>query len=220
MLLEVYIPTFSVCSLLGVSIYILMDAINVVMQPNPDDDVDVLFLYGFAAGNMAVDLTCSLLYCVRGSNVVIQKTVHTFSTDENAPKHITILKDEVSASEAAASGGTVALPPDAAETVRAERKTITTTTTTKNLNMISALTHVGGDTLRTSSVLVSATISSIFNLNVALCDAWAAIVVTITIFGIVVPLVREIYLAARKHWATDDAKTHAVVVSPLAGEQI
>jgi hypothetical protein len=67
---------------------------------------------------------------------------------------------------------------------------------------------------------VSAAVSSIFNLNVALCDAWAAIVVTITIFGIVVPLAREIYHAARKHWIVDSANNQTVVISPFVGGQM
>jgi Co/Zn/Cd efflux system component len=70
---------------------------------------------------------------------------------------------------------------------------------TVNLNMASALTHVSGDTLRTSSVFVAALIATLSSYSGALCDAWAAIVVTVTILFIVVPLVSEIYQHAKNH---------------------
>lgn len=68
-----------------------------------------------------------------------------------------------------------------------------------NLNMASALTHVGGDTLRTTAVFVAAVVSSTTNVNSALCDAWAAIVVTVSIVFLVIPLVREIYSISSVH---------------------
>jgi hypothetical protein len=68
-----------------------------------------------------------------------------------------------------------------------------------NLNMASALTHVSGDTLRTSSVFVAALVATLSSYSGALCDAWAAIVVTVTIIFIVIPLVSEIYQHAKTH---------------------
>lgn len=65
-----------------------------------------------------------------------------------------------------------------------------------NLNMLSTLTHVSGDLMRTISVLAAATLSSLFNLNTSLCDAWASIVVSITIVMIVCPLFRELINAS------------------------
>jgi Co/Zn/Cd efflux system component len=50
-----------------------------------------------------------------------------------------------------------------------------------NVNMASAFTHVGADTLRTSSVFVAAAIAALTNVPGEICDAWASIVVTITI---------------------------------------
>ena len=44
----------------------------------------------------------------------------------------------------------------------------------KNLNMISAFTHVGGDTLRTLSVFVAAAIATFSGTPGYLCDAWAS----------------------------------------------
>lgn len=67
-----------------------------------------------------------------------------------------------------------------------------------NLNMMSALTHVGGDTLRTIAVFISAVVSSATSISSDITDAWAAVVVTITIFALIIPLVNEIVKAALK----------------------
>eukprot|EP01031_Cornospumella_fuschlensis_P039665 gene39665-48290_t len=67
-----------------------------------------------------------------------------------------------------------------------------------NLNMVSALTHLGSDTLRTSAVFIAAILSSIFHLNPDHCDAWAALVVSFTIVMACVPLCREICIARRE----------------------
>jgi Co/Zn/Cd efflux system component len=66
-----------------------------------------------------------------------------------------------------------------------------------NLNMLSALTHVGGDTLRTLSVFIAATVATVTNAPSVQCDAWAAVLVSVTIWVAVIPLVAEIYKAAK-----------------------
>ena len=68
-----------------------------------------------------------------------------------------------------------------------------------NLNMYAALTHVGGDTLRTISVFVAAVVATATNIPNNVCDAWAAIIVTVTIIMVVCPLIYHIYQAARLH---------------------
>merc|ERR1712146_642010 len=62
----------------------------------------------------------------------------------------------------------------------------------KNLNMISAFTHVGGDTMRPLSVFVAAAIATFTGVPGYLCDAWAAVVVSFTIVIMVIPLCSEI----------------------------
>lgn len=66
----------------------------------------------------------------------------------------------------------------------------------KNLNMLSAFVHVGGDTIRTLSVIIGAAVSTIFHVDADICDAWAAIVVSVTIVFMVVPLIRDIITSA------------------------
>lgn len=46
-ILEVGIPSFSVCALLGVTVWITLDAIAVIMNPE-NESVNVYFLFGFA----------------------------------------------------------------------------------------------------------------------------------------------------------------------------
>lgn len=62
-----------------------------------------------------------------------------------------------------------------------------------NLNMLSAFTHVAGDTLRTIAILIAAIVASTTNYKSSLCDAWAAVIVSFTIYISVIPLVYEIW---------------------------
>eukprot|EP00981_Chlorochromonas_danica_P005358 scaffold1084_cov250-Ochromonas_danica.AAC.9 len=86
-----------------------------------------------------------------------------------------------------------------------------------NLNMISALTHVGSDTMRTTSVFVAAIIAEAGHLDSSLCDAWASIVVTISILIAIIPLCKEIFEAATgKHDALlKDVQERASSVSEV-----
>ena len=162
--LEIYIPTFSVCALLGVTGYILSDAVTVI-QHGESDDVNVYFLFGFAGANFLVDIVSSLMFYWKGKEVLISSPI---SMERQS---IDLGKNKI----AAADGTRRSYIP--------------------NLNMISALTHVGSDTLRTTSVFVAAIISEVGHFNAGTCDAWAAVVITITICFAVVPLLTEIFHA-------------------------
>ena len=72
LMLEVYIPTFSVCALLGVTGWITTDAIAVIQGNGDDDDVDVVFLYAFAVSNFVVDGISSWLFYVRGKDIFVE----------------------------------------------------------------------------------------------------------------------------------------------------
>ena len=62
-----------------------------------------------------------------------------------------------------------------------------------NFNMLSAFSHIGGDTLRTISVLLAAVVTTCKpELSGSVCDAWATIVVSFTIVLCVMPLMIEI----------------------------
>ena len=159
-MLEVYIPTFSVSALLGVTGYITAEAIAVIQAGGEDDDVDVAFLYAFATANFVVDAASSYMFYMRGKDILLARTF-SFSVDANDP-------DPVHKQGAA------------------------------NLNMMSALTHVGGDTMRTISVFIAAVVATTTSVKGSLCDAWAAVAVSFTICCAVIPLIFEIYHAASR----------------------
>ncbi len=172
--LEVYIPTFSVCALLGVTAWITSDAVAVIQSGGDGDDVNVIFLFAFASGNFIVDLGSSFMFYLKRDNVLVNDHLHTFSLDRRS-----------------FDWQMRPLIP--------------------NLNMISALTHVGSDTLRTASVFIAAVVATAGKQPGSLCDAWAAIVVTITIVAAVIPLCLEIYKAAT-------STTHSEMEQP--GERV
>ena len=70
----------------------------------------------------------------------------------------------------------------------------------KNLNMMSAFTHIMGDTIRTIAMFVAALVATITGIDGDICDAWAALLVTVTIFILCAALVVDIYIAATDIW--------------------
>lgn len=164
--LEVFIPSISVMALLGVTGYILADAIGIIQEGESDDDVNVYFLWAFSSANFLVDLISSLMFYWRGKDALVSEhhaPLRTFSLDRRSFD----------------MGKRPLIPINI-----------------PNLNMMSALTHVGGDTLRTVSVFIAALVATVSDVDGSLCDAWASIVVSISIIICVIPLCHEIYKAA------------------------
>ena len=151
--------------MIGVTGWITSDAIQVIISDERDDDVGVVFLYGFACANFLIDVICSGLFYLKRKDVLLSEPL--------------ILASERST--------TLEIDEDKKQKEDMKQKA--------NLNMISALTHVGGDTMRTVSVFIAAVISTAGQPS-SLCDAWATIVVCFTICIAVIPLVKEIYKAA------------------------
>jgi len=177
-ILEVYVPCFSVCALLGVTGYVTSDAMQVIIDGDGGDDVNVYFMYAFAAANFLVDVFSVGMFYFRGKEVfeneefTIHAPIRTFSLD--GTRNISFDQKAIQAAE---EGGQKS-------------------SATANLNMLSAFTHVGGDSLRTASVFIAAVVNSTCGVDSSTCDAYAAIVVSITIVMAVIPLCREIYKAA------------------------
>jgi Co/Zn/Cd efflux system component len=156
--LEVYIPTFSICGLLAVTVWIASEAVQTVMDPEDDgEEVDIIFLYAFAGVNMLIDIISTFFFYQSRDTVFLHTRISRMSRISGTNP----------------SGAVTSL----------------------NLNMYSAFTHVGGDTFRTLSVLICAVIAATTNFSSTLCDAWAAIAVTLSICALVVPLMSEIYKA-------------------------
>lgn len=169
-ILEVLVSGFSVLALIGVTIYILVDAITIIVdngQHSGGGDVNIAFLYAFAVTNFAIDVVSTLMFYLRGKDAL-----------RHSHMPIPIVND------------------DTAEDTLSITEERPRTLFSANLNMISALTHVGSDTLRTIAVFVAALIATFADVSGNICDAWAAIVVSITIFIAVIPLCNEIYKTA------------------------
>ena len=172
--LEVLIPSISLCCLLIVTGYVTSEAIDVIRRPSmKHESVNIFFLYGFSFVNILVDALSSYMFFRNGEEDVFlsYKTQRRISSYNSLTEEMDV------------ENGNGTLPTEV-------RKA--------NLNMISAFTHLTGDSMRTSSVIVAALISTIAKIPSDICDAYAAIVVTITITFIVVPLMREIYKATLK----------------------
>lgn len=171
--LEVYIPLISITVLLGVTVWIMHEAVGIIMMSaagrEKQQQADVSMMLGFAAGNLVVDIISVWLFYIKRRTVFQHSAVLSSADDDQE------------------SG----VPPPPA---------------LLNLNMLAAFTHVGSDTLRTASVLVAATVASVFKQSSSLCDAWAAMVVSGTIWLTVLPLVREVH----RSWTHDRAAAGAV----------
>jgi Co/Zn/Cd efflux system component len=79
----------------------------------------------------------------------------------------------------------------------------------KNLNMMSAFTHVLGDTLRTISVFLAALVSTLTGIDGDICDAWAAIIVAVTIVALSAHIMLEIRKAAVDIYYEQQAQTQS-----------
>lgn len=165
MWLEVIIPTFSVCCLLAITGWVTSDAIKVIQDHGADDDVDVVFLYAYASANAVVDVVSNYMFWERKHEVF-----------ENVTKgDLNICMESNSISRDIEGDGT-----------RLEKQRMAKD---RNLNMLSAFTHLGSDSLRTLAVFVAAVIiSTDKGVSSSLVDAWAAVIVTITIVAFVIPL--------------------------------
>ena len=206
-LIEALVPMISVSALIGVSIYITIEAVDIIQaykdgsQSKDDDQVNVLFLYGFAGANLLVDLLSAFMFYKKGESVFHDPNdvMYIRKRSTSISKSIDRTRSKSKEGRAAAAllflhGGHTHSTDQAGE-----RNPIK-----KNLNMISAFTHVWCDTLRTISVFVAAIVASTTTVSSTLCDAWASIAVSITIFLFIIPLLSEIYQAFILHCCSSD----------------
>jgi Co/Zn/Cd efflux system component len=245
--LEVYIPSFSVLALLGVTAYILSDAINVIRNKGRDDggEVSIVFLFAFSTGNFIVDVLSSVMFYLRGSDgfkhyaqvlllsdssekreqlndqlPVKEPGLRHYSIDERTERFI-IESEEALHSYQMEHDKQNRVPTTRAPRLASHREDKSNDPIGSavrkirhNLNMLSAFTHVGSDTLRTMSVFIAAMIATFSGYSGNLCDAWAAVVVSLTICFAVMPLLSEIYRAATH--PLDDMGREIVRVSAAA----
>lgn len=228
MLVEVYIPTLSLCALLGVSGYVCYDAVTILLNPNEvTDEVSVVFLYAFSGANMVVDMISMMLFYFQRHAVFVKgkkgSIKHSISSPGSEAIESLLLTDnemngDVEQNTLANAGVSYSAPPMCKQDEEIDR-THSQDHDHVDINMASALTHVGGDSMRTLAVFVSAVITSC-GVNGTLCDAWATIAVTVSIAAMVIPLVKEIYRAFWKRPSPPATSKTSTAYEKLIKEKI
>lgn len=186
MVLEVYVPLFSVTLLIAVTIYVTIGAVGDIVNPPADDDVDIFMLWLFSSLNAVVDVVSGYMFYAKGRDVFYEGLQAT--EDLNSPNSNHAMFNDSDAD-------IVPEPTGTASAGDGDGGGASHSDGAKNLNMISAFTHVGGDTMRTLSVFIAAAVATASNIPGYLCDAWAAVFVSVTIVLMVIPLLMEIHNA-------------------------
>jgi Co/Zn/Cd efflux system component len=196
---KILAPTFAVTTLTIITGFILSKAISILSDPPAENSVEAEIMYTFSILNFVIDGICVVAFAFRGKEVFYEtRGIPQLSLDTSVH------------SEGSDDFGHLDDDLELQPTQRTEKDTTLVsllwsyyccpcssgsrfnTADEKNLNMLSAFTHLSGDTLRTISVFVAALVSTVAGINSDLCDAWAAIVVSATIVVIMIPLVRDI----------------------------
>ena len=210
-LVHTAIPLASVAALLALCLYFTLDAVEVLqhdqVEASADDSVEVGYMYFFSILNAIIDIICVWAFSSRGYKIFYddERPSKGTSSAANAPPHSKASSGNGTEDTPLLLSGTTDL--DSVQSMAsdgfsnltmAEEGSVSTepADTThrnpasgppahhfakRNLVMITAASHVGGDTIRTISVLVAALVASITGINADVCDAWAAIVASVTI---------------------------------------
>lgn len=186
---EILIPLFAMLTLLLVTCYFTSEAVRVLQRPDRGEDkVNIVYLYTFSLINLVVDILCIGMFCVRGREVFIERqqsvlpqlsldtSVHSEGSDEFGALDDDDFFNEIDKEQ--------------------EKEQHPNSPEKRNLNMMSAFVHMGGDSLRTAAVLAAALISTLSGASSDLCDAWSAIVVSLIIVLLMVPLAVDIARSA------------------------
>jgi Co/Zn/Cd efflux system component len=200
---EIVIPIVSLVSLVGVSIWVSYDA-SLRLRGHKHEDVKLSFMIIFPIANFVIDFYCALLFYLRRHDIFRQSPssfdLQMFTSDED-------FSIDFSDSSSDSSGREIQLSDF--HHSASERKNLVSSSSKSssssvdpgegsggdqgaNVNMMSAFTHISGDTLRTVATIIAAGISYYFHYDPGLCDAWAAIIVSATIIFSALPLVYSI----------------------------
>jgi Co/Zn/Cd efflux system component len=219
-----------VLSLVAVTIYMTYDGISLLKNPPSKDTVNVDYLYSFAAVNLLVDLVCSGLFWLKGDDAfhedkvdIPKLSIDTSIADDWEEEFGRLEEEEIVWTPNERRANQVIN-----QTNQSCRQSCTQRCCSfftffirgsqhhhkhedngchihkkSNLNMLSAFSHILGDTFRTISTFVAAMVSSITGIDGDICDAWAAIIVSITIVLLCLLLLSEIKDAAMEIWEED-----------------
>ena len=214
------VPLISVLALTGVTIWIVLESLEVVLDPPEDSSVDVGFMFGFAAFNLLIDIISVMLFYRNYDTALYQPTVSNRSTSFAAVFHTPSKHslsrvssderrlsqvDESSYRKSSLEGSTPAL--EAARGEQNDEEPVE-----YNLNMWSAASHVSADTLRTFAVFAGALASSL-GVNSDLSDAWAALICSVTIVFALFPLCKEIGVAIVKYTSSENVEIQKALLN-------
>jgi Co/Zn/Cd efflux system component len=192
--IEILIPLFAILTLLIVTLFSTLEALEVLKSKAPDEDsVNVAYLYTFASINLVVDIVCVLMFYFRGKEVFIER--------QNTLLPQLSLDTSIHSDDEFGELGDYSFRGGNGRTLLGDKKLVEggghdqITGQKRNLNMISAFAHIGGDSLRTISVLSAAIASTVTGASVDLCDAWGALVVSGVILVFMLPLCYDIFRA-------------------------
>jgi Co/Zn/Cd efflux system component len=177
----------------GVTAYITHGAISDILRPPvQEEELDVGILYGFASVNLLIDIVSAYMFFRKGEDVFYHN--NHIPKPEDVEAGVVV----VPTSNSPNTGASTSPREDGTPFATSSTHSLHLQKKQKNLNMISAFTHVGGDTLRTFSIFIAAIVTSTTSIPGYLCDAWAAAIVTATIVIMLVPISREICIAFSK----------------------
>jgi len=217
--LEILPPLCSVMTLIGLTIYILFDAMDTLAEQNgvdgastTDNDPNIGVMFFFSGLNLVLDIlnvTCFARAKHAFGFAVIDKDRHRYSLVYDGALHNQLGDSMRARSEIDLSGlnnnelscrenyCSISEEEGNSRTLqmnqeKEERQEV-------NLNMCSAYTHVFADTLRSTAVLLAAGVSYTFKVGTpAVVDAVAALAVSLIILFSLGPLLNGILHACRQ----------------------
>ena len=200
LLTGVVIPSLSVLLLLAVTAYVTVNAVLVLSRhsASTDAEVDVAFLYGFAAANLLVDLFCFFVFYRGGSEVFLERGGNIAEAEDAAAEDFDAWLDDSDDLSGGSPSGIGRREASWVQSVlgRGRGAEPNPPRQQRNLNMVSAGAHVLGDSLRTLFMFLAAAVSSSTGVKGAVCDAWGAVAVSVVVLTVAVSLMTEIYRRA------------------------
>eukprot|EP00565_Helicotheca_tamesis_P004652 CAMPEP_0185732744 /NCGR_PEP_ID=MMETSP1171-20130828/17353_1 /TAXON_ID=374046 /ORGANISM="Helicotheca tamensis, Strain CCMP826" /LENGTH=360 /DNA_ID=CAMNT_0028402313 /DNA_START=122 /DNA_END=1201 /DNA_ORIENTATION=+ len=216
--LEIIPPVISVFCLLGVTCYVLRDAISTLTDPEEEaieDQPNVHLMFFFSALNLALDVfnvSCFARAKKALGYLVIKKDIERYGDDKECIKPIfqtgrksSIVDADFEIDSPTASASYDSITDHGYETHLSISSDVDDVEDEENvedkinLNMCSAYTHVFADTLRSIAVVIAAGLAAIFEcIRPEASDSVAAIVVSFIILISLGPLLVGLFVSIRE----------------------
>ena len=157
---EIFIPLFAIITLISVTIYFTIKAIEILYNKEHNtDNVNIIYLYTFSGINLLVDILCITMFIIRRKDIFLEKKLNILpqlslddsihSNGEFGQLNDDDMEDDFYAkghnSDPFESGG-----GDDGNGIKINDDTLIITEK-KNLNMVSAFAHIGKATMYTYS---------------------------------------------------------------------